>query len=176
MLKTVISFYKPHFSSFLAYLGKKGPILRQYSLNWSKYGCCLTHICLPQHKYYSYIASHLNAYRELNFAPILTTRSRLSLEYEQTAAPGPAEEWSTDSWKETFPQVPVRWGQTLNKEIIECLVVMESCYKVEIRKSRELLQFIGNKLFHQEWITDGDSDFSMPSRWTINAASKTFIT
>ena len=58
----------------------------------------------------------------------------------------------------------------------QMFVVIESCYKVETRKSRELLQFIGNKLFHQEWITDGDSDFSMPSRRTINATSKTFIT
>ena len=30
-----------------------------------------------------------------------------------------------------FPTKPVRWGKNLNKEIVECLVVMESCYKVK---------------------------------------------
>ena len=51
-----------------------------------------------------------------------------------------------------FPDIPVRTGyKTFNTDIIECLTVMQSVYKVDARKARELLAYIANKIFQQHW-------------------------
>ena len=41
--------------------------------------------------------------------------------------------------------------------IIETLVVMESVYKVDVRKAPSLLAFIANKSFGQEWKVGDES-------------------
>ena len=47
-----------------------------------------------------------------------------------------------------FPQIPVRSGyRTIDVNIKETLVVMESAFKVEERKCTQLLAFIARKIF-----------------------------
>ena len=67
--------------------------------------------------------------------------TRSTLEFEQSA-----------KQTELFPPIPVRTGyKTINPDIMECLVVMESKFKVDERKCAELLAYIANKVFHQKW-------------------------
>jgi hypothetical protein len=90
----------------------------------------------------------------------------------------------TETKSENFPQIQIRSGtqRGLNKDIVEVLVTMESKFAVPT-KSRELLCFIGNKLFQQDWKTaeeieerpsenpskkiKQDLSFTMPVRSTV---------
>ena len=55
--------------------------------------------------------------------------------------------------KYDFLTIPTRSGyKSINNDIMETLIVMESVYKVPARKSLHLLAYIANKLFHQNWI------------------------
>ena len=59
---------------------------------------------------------------------------------------------------DTFPKKAVRTGfKTFDMGIIETLVVMESVYKVDVRKAPSLLAFIANKSFGQEWKVGDES-------------------
>ena len=66
---------------------------------------------------------------------------------------------SKKSTKLMFPQIPVRTGyRTIDVNIMETLVVMESAFKVEERKCTQLLAFIANKIFGQNWSVDTKED------------------
>ena len=58
-----------------------------------------------------------------------------------------------------FPSISVRSGfKDINADVMECLVVMESVYKVDARKSPHLLAYIANKLLGQNWTCEEDRD------------------
>ena len=59
-----------------------------------------------------------------------------------------------------FPKIPARSGyRSINKDIMETLIVMESVYKVPARKSLHLLAYIGKKLFNQDWfVPEGERE------------------
>ena len=57
-----------------------------------------------------------------------------------------------------FPELPIRTGlKTFDMTIIETLVIMESKFKVDARKARELLAYIGNTIFQQKWTVAAES-------------------
>ena len=59
--------------------------------------------------------------------------------------------------KEEFPKIHVRKGyKTINKDILEALVVIESVFKVEARKAPHLLAYVGRKIFNQDWTVASD--------------------
>ena len=59
----------------------------------------------------------------------------------------------------SFPQIPVRSGyRTIDVNIMEALVVMQSSFKVEERKCTQLLAFIANKILGQDWSVEADED------------------
>lgn len=56
-----------------------------------------------------------------------------------------------------FPKISTRTGyKTVNLDIMECLVVMESVFKVAGNKAPKLLCYIANKVFKQNWIVADD--------------------
>ena len=57
----------------------------------------------------------------------------------------------------SFPQIPVQSGyRAIDVNIMEILVVMQSSSKVEERKCTQLLAFIANKIFGQDWSVEAD--------------------
>ena len=59
---------------------------------------------------------------------------------------------SANSEELKHPSIRVRSGfKSINPKIKECLVVMESMYKVEGRKCAQLLAYIANTVFDQNW-------------------------
>ena len=55
--------------------------------------------------------------------------------------------------------IKVRSGfKTFNEDIMECLVIMESVYKVDGRKAPFLLKYIANSVFKQNWDMESEGN------------------
>ena len=76
-----------------------------------------------------------------------------------------------------IPKMEVRTGyKTIQPSIMECLVVMESKFKVEGRKCCQLLAYIANTVFGQSWevekIEDSDDHTETPVKKSRMAESR----
>ena len=58
---------------------------------------------------------------------------------------------------------------------MECLVVMESKYKVEARKCPQLLAYIANTVFGQEWECEKEENTDINDEQPITPAKKSRI-
>ena len=116
-------------------------------------------------KDYDFVPSH--------YPTVTKTRPRLDSFASSKTRAGPSQ---VDS-RSDFPQIPIRTGyKTFNMDLVEALVMMESKFKVNGRKAPELLAYIANKLFKQEWIvseTDDKTDDENHDDETSNATSET---
>ena len=124
------------------------------------------------------------AYRKSSIVDNLSTsdaKTRLSLQKQSEVT---AEEEAS-----RFPDLPIRTGlKTFDMTIIETLVIMEAKFKVDARKARELLAYIGNTIFHQKWtvaeetkdkstevdIEDVDTDDNAPKKKRRKLSNLTF--